>query len=174
MGRLSAYKQAFNFDFMKEKSVDAFDWAILQHLQTDSRLSTEELGDALGLSASACQRRIRKLKEAGIIQREVALLNSDKLPGYCTLIVDIYLEKCGQEVLDNLIRQLQMEAQVQQIYYTVGETDMVVIILARSMAEYDALTRRLLMGNENIRRFTSKAVIKTLKASLAIPMQQVR
>ena len=152
--------------------VDSFDRAILQQLQIDSRISTEQLGELLGLSASACQRRIRKLRDQGIISGEVALLNSEKLPGYSTLIVDIFLDKCGMEVLDKLIAQLQSEDQVQQIYYTVGETDLIVIILARSMDEYDKLTRRLLMNNNNIRRFTSKAVIKTHKASLAIPLQE--
>nr|WP_277603510.1 Lrp/AsnC ligand binding domain-containing protein [Bowmanella dokdonensis] len=83
------------------------------------------------------------------------------------------MEKGGERVLDELVMSLRCHGQVQQIYYTAGETDLVVIVVARTMAEYDELSRRLFMANDNIRKFTSKVVIRTHKAGLTVPLYRV-
>lgn len=151
-------------------SVDAFDYEILKILQTNSRTSTEQIGLEVGLSASACQRRVRKLKEKGIITHEVAVLDRDKLGAYITAIVDVTMEKGGETVLDNFIAKLVTEQQVQQFYYTAGEVDFVLIIVVKSMHEFDVLTRRLLMSNKHVKKFHSKIAIQANKVELAIPI----
>ena len=150
--------------------MDAFDRAILNELQTDSRISTEELGNLVGLSASACQRRIKKLRELGIINREVTLLDSERLEGYVTIIVDLILEKGGEIILDNVFEQLNREKRVQQVYYTAGDVDLVVIMVVKNMSEYDDLTRRLFMANSNVKKFQAKVAIKPKKLGLALPL----
>ena len=107
--------------------MDEFDRAILNIVQGNSRLSTEDIGYQVGLSASACQRRIKKLKAAGIIKKEVAILDRDKLEGFTTVIVDVMLEKGGEAALDDFIYRLNQEKRVQQFYYTAGECDFVLI-----------------------------------------------
>ena len=150
--------------------MDSFDRAILNILQSNSRISTEKLGEAIGLSPSACQRRIKRLKESGVIDKEVAVLNRKKLEGYTTIIVDINLEKGGEKNLDDFINQMNNEPCVQQLYYTAGEVDFVVIIVVTDMNEFDQLSRKLFMSSANIRKFHSKVVITSNKLGLEVPV----
>lgn len=150
--------------------VDDFDRAILNLIQFDSRNSTEDIGHQVGLSASACQRRIKKLKGLGIIKKEVAIVDRDKLEGFTTLIVDVCLVKGGEKALDDFIDRLNQEKRVQQFYYTAGEVDFVLIIVVNNMNEFDKLSRRLLMSNANVKKFHSKVVIQSNKLGLEIPV----
>ena len=151
--------------------MDAFDLAILKQLQQDCQVSTQALGEEIGLSASACQRRIKKLTELGVIQKQVAILNPYKLPGFTTVIVDVELERGGEQALDELNQKLQNDPHVQQIYYTAGYSDFTVIMVAKNLEEYDRLSRKLFMNEKNVKKFVSKVAITTPKVSLAIPLE---
>jgi Lrp/AsnC family leucine-responsive transcriptional regulator len=151
--------------------MDVFDYAILKEIQTNSRISTEKLGERVGLSASACQRRVKRLKAEGIIEREVAILNRDKLDGYTTVIIDVTLDHGGEKALDQFIETLNNEPFVQQFYYTAGEIDFVLIVVVKSMSEFDRVTRKLLMSNSNVKKFHSKIAIKSNKLGLELPLQ---
>lgn len=148
--------------------MDDFDRDILNIIQLDSRVSSEEIGHKVGLSASACQRRIKKLKGLGIIKKEVAIIDRDKLEGFTTFIVDVCLEKGGEKALDDFIDRLNREKRVQQFYYTAGEVDFVLIIVVKNMNEFDTLSRRLLMSDANVKKFHSKVVIQPNKVGLAV------
>ena len=150
--------------------MDSFDKTILQQLQQDSRISTEKLGELIGLSASACQRRIKKLKQAGIIAKEVAIIDRSKMKGLITVITDVTLEKGGEAALNEFMLQAEKETMVQQFYYVAGEVDFVVIAVTESMDEYDNLSRRLFMANDNVKKFTSKVAIKSCATDLSIPI----
>lgn len=149
--------------------MDSFDLQILDRLQTDSRIAHDELGDQIGLSASAVQRRIRKLKESGVIQAEQAVLDPSKFAGYLTVIVDIMLAAGGETILNTFSAQLQQHQAVQQVYYVAGEVDFIVVLLVRNMEEFDTLSRQLFMSSM-VKKFSSKIVIKTQKASLHLPL----
>ena len=150
--------------------MDSFDIEILKHLQKNSRISTEKLGALIGLSASACQRRIKKLKSSGLIEKEVAIINRDKIDGLVTVIVGVCLEKGGESALNEFITKATNEPMVQQFYYAAGEVDFVVIAVTKSMEQYDELSRRLFMANRNIKMFTSKVVIKPFAPNLSLPL----
>lgn len=149
--------------------MDSFDYRILEAIQLNSRVSLETLAHNIGLSSSAVQRRIRKLKADGVIAAEQAILNPQKIPGYLTAIVDIELVSGGEKVLDAFIRKMDQHPNVQQVFYVAGDADFVVILVAKDMEDFDALTRTLFMS-KNIQKFTSKIVIKTPKASLKVPL----
>ena len=150
--------------------MDSFDRAILNILQSNSRISTEKIGEAVGLSPSACQRRIKRLKASGVVDKEVAILNRKKLDGYTTIIVDVNLEKGGEQNLDDFINKMNREPRVQQFYYTAGDVDFVVIFVVTDMNEFDQLSRKLLMSNTNIKKFHSKVVITNNKLGLEVPV----
>ncbi|KJY93863.1 ArsR family transcriptional regulator [Vibrio neptunius] len=150
--------------------MDAFDHHILRALQNNSRISSEVLGAEIGLSPSACQRRIKKLKQHGVIKQEVAVLDAGQLPGFITTLVDITLERGGETALDEFIHVLEAESQVQQFYYVAGDVDFVVIVVTRDMKAYDALSRRLFMSNQNIKKFSTKVVIQPGKVGLGLPI----
>lgn len=150
--------------------MDAFDHHILRALQNNSRISSEALGAEIGLSPSACQRRIKKLKQQGVIKQEVAVLDAAQLPGFITTLVDITLERGGEAALDEFMHALEAESQVQQFYYVAGDVDFVVIVVTQDMKAYDALSRRLFMSNQNIKKFSTKVVIQPGKVGLELPL----
>lgn len=151
--------------------MDSYDGAILDILQTNSRTSTGEIGELVGLSASACQRRIRKLKEKGVIKNEIAVINREMIDTNVTIFIDVVLEKGGVEALDSFTSILNEEKSIQQLYYTAGEVDFVLVVVVRNMNEFDALTRKLLMSNENVKKFHSKVVIQPNKVGLYVPLK---
>jgi DNA-binding Lrp family transcriptional regulator len=150
--------------------VDQFDRSILKLLQQDSGISTEAIGHHVGLSSSACQRRIKKLKASGIVEKTVTLLNRNKLNRFATIIVDVLLEKGGEKRLDEVVQKLHEDPRVQQIYYTAGEVDLVLVIVVEDMPSFDRFTRELLMSDSNIQKFHSKVVIQSPKIGLDIPL----
>lgn len=155
---------------MKKNCVDELDKALLRLMQRDCRMSTEALGAEVGLSASACQRRIKRLKREGVIEKEVAVIDPGKLSGVVTLIIDVTLKQGGELALDSFINSLQTESQVQQLYYTAGSVDFVVIVVAADMLAYDKLSRKLFMANDNVLKFESKVAINSIKQTLALPI----
>lgn len=150
--------------------MDAFDKQILRVLQKNSRISSEELGAEIGLSASACQRRIKKLKQAGVIKHEVAVLDANKLTGSITTIVEVTLERGGEDVLDEFIQRLDEEEHVQQFYYVSGLVDFIVIVVTEDMHAYDTLSRRVFMSQPYVQKFTSHVVIQAGKTTLTLPV----
>lgn len=150
--------------------MDSFDKTILQQLQQNSRISTEKLGELIGLSASACQRRIKKLKQTGVISKEVAIIDRSKVKGLITVIADVTLEKGGEAALNQFMAQAEKETMVQQFYYVAGDVDFVVIAVTESMQEYDSLSRRLFMANDNVKKFTSKVAINSYATDLSVPI----
>ena len=150
--------------------MDDFDIAILNILQLNARCSCEQIGETIGLSASACQRRIKKLKASGLIQNEVALLDRNQLSGLVTVIVDVTLTQGGEKALDDMVKVLNGANQVQQIYYVSGEADFVVILICQNMEEFDQLSRQLFMAQGNVKKFSSKIVIQSTKTNSAIPI----
>jgi len=150
--------------------MDAFDQQILRAIQKNSRVSSEELGAEIGLSASACQRRIKKLKQAGVIKHEIAVLDANKLTGFITTIVEVTLERGGEDVLDEFIQRLIEEEQIQQFYYVAGQVDFVVIVVTKDMEAYDTLSRRVFMSHSYVKKFTSHVVIQAGKTTLNLPV----
>ena len=151
--------------------MDAFDRQILKFLQANSRMTTEELGLQIGLSATACQRRIRKLREAGIILKEVAVVDGIAIGGYVTVIVDVVLHQGSFQNIDTFKRQMLKFPQVQQCYYVTGHNDFVLIVIAENMLEYEKLTRELFFNNANIKKFHSTVVMESVKIGLVVPVE---
>lgn len=150
--------------------MDAFDRHILKILQQNSRITTEQLGAEVGLSATACQRRIKKLRLDGIIKKEVAVLDGISLGGYVTVIVEVELERGGAAIMDEFKAKMQASEAVQQCYYVTGNADFILIITAENMLEYEKTTRELFYANANVQKFVSTVVMDNVKVGLDIPL----
>jgi len=150
--------------------MDNFDRQILISLQTNNKLTSEQLGVEIGLSATAVQRRIKKLKDTGVIEKEVAILDSNQLGGFVTVVVEVVLLKGGTRILDGFKNKVKDHREVQQCYYLAGNNDFILIITAESMQRYEAITRELFLNDENILKFTSNVVMQPVKVGLSIPI----
>lgn len=149
--------------------LDAIDRKILDLVQSDAQQPAEAIGAAVGLSASAVQRRLARLREAGVITAQVALVDPKAVGRPLTLIVEIELERERPELLAGFKRWLNAEPAIQQAWYVTGDGDYVLIVTARDVEGYDALMQRLVADNPNVRRFRTRVSLGTLKRSLAVP-----
>jgi len=150
--------------------LDEFDLKLLAFIQDDARRTSEDLGDAVGLSATAVQRRLKRMRQSGAIKREVAVIDPSALGGRVTLIVSIRLAHGRHDAVDGFKRQMLALPEVQQCYYTMGEADFVLVVTAQSVEEYEEFTRRVFFDNPNIAHFTSVLSMNTVKTSLGYPI----
>lgn len=156
---------------MRSVVLDPLDRAILSLLQRDARASSEAIAREVALSPTAVQRRIRRLREAGVIRAEVAVLDPAAVGRGLTAIVGIVLVQGSRDdLIDAFKRRMAARPEVQQCYYVSGEHDFVLIVTARDMADYERVSRALLFNDANIRKFTTTFVLDAVKAGLAVPV----
>ena len=150
--------------------LDRFDRQLLNAVQADAGITTEKLAEAIALSPSAIQRRLRKLREVGVIERETAILDPRKVGSPTFFVVSLQVERERPELLAQLRRWLASEDQVQQAYYVTGEADFIMIVTSPDTEAYDALMTRLVSENANVKRFTTNVALGIVKRGLTIPV----
>ncbi|HYE52801.1 MAG TPA: Lrp/AsnC family transcriptional regulator [Azospirillaceae bacterium] len=151
--------------------LDSFDRAILDRLQRTVRETSEAIGEAVGLSPTAVQRRIRRLRECGAILAEVAVVAPQAAGRRLTAIVEVALAQGAREdLVDGFKRRVRARPEVQQCYYVAGDHDFVLIVTAQDMADYDRLTRSLLFEDPLVARFRTTVVIDPVKVGLGVPI----
>ena len=151
-------------------ALDRTDRDVLAILQQDARLSADALADRIGASRSSVQRRLKRLNETGVIEREVVQLNPEHVDAMMTFIVEVELERERVDLLDEFKRSMLALDQVQQCYYITGHADFILIVLAENMKDYDRFSRQVFVENPNIRRFATSVVVDRVKASLRVPL----
>lgn len=140
-------------------------------MQSNSRLTTEELGRQVGLSATACQRRLKKLRESGAIRKEVAILDGNSLGNYVTVIVEVLMNQGSAANVKDFKSKMLERAEVQQCYYVSGNTDFILVLTVKNMFEYEKLTNELFYDLGYIQKFQSTVVMDSVKVGLNIPIQ---
>ncbi|MGH6753558.1 MAG: Lrp/AsnC family transcriptional regulator [Bradyrhizobium sp.] len=151
-------------------TLDSFDLAILRILQRDSATTQRAIGDAVRLSAPAVQRRIRRMEASGIIQANVAIIDPVRVGQPITIFVEVEFESERVELIDAAKRAFSSAPEVQQCYYVTGEADFILVVVVATMADYEALTRRLFFENANVRRFRTFVAMDRVKVGLSIPL----
>ncbi len=149
--------------------LDEFDVKLLTLVQEDSRLTSEALAEKVGLSATACQRRLRRLREDGVIEREIAVLDPARVGGRLTVLVEIILQRGSPQILDDFKRRMRSLPEVQQCFYVTGDSDFVLVVIVDDIKAYEAFTQRVLFASKAIQRFQTTVVMDTVKAGLTVP-----
>ncbi|MES0862732.1 Lrp/AsnC family transcriptional regulator [Ruegeria sp. SCPT10] len=148
--------------------MDDKDLELLALVQKNARQTAESLGLEIGLSTPAVQKRLKKLRETGVIEKEIAVLSPPKLGRELTVIVEVKLVRESRLHLDNFKRLMRNSPAVQQCYYTTGEADFVVIVVVADIKEYEAFTQEYFFDDSNVNGFTSSIVMDRVKVSLDI------
>lgn len=151
--------------------LDNFDRAILAALQENNLISADRLGERVGLSTSAAQRRVKRLRSSGIVAADVAVLDPRAMGQGATFIVEVTLEREGAAQFESFKRRMLAAEEVQQCYYITGEGDFVLIITAADLQEYEQIIERLFFDDKNLKRFRTSVVLSRVKASLSIPIK---
>jgi Lrp/AsnC family transcriptional regulator, leucine-responsive regulatory protein len=150
--------------------LDKIDVAILQIVQRNSRLTSEELGSLVNLSPSACQRRLKRLRSEGIIEAEVAIIAPRSLGRTVSMIVMITLERDRIDIIDKFRRWLRETREIMIAYCITGDADYLLVVTAKDMEDYSAFTRRYFHDNPDIRAFKTMVVMDRIKASFEFPI----
>ena len=151
-------------------ALDRFDLAILDILQADNTTPQRAIAQAVNLSAPAVQRRIQRLKDSGVIRANVAVLDPVKVGKPLTIVLEVHLDNERPDRTAPLCARIAAEDAVQQCYSVTGEADYLLVVNVASMADYEALTRRLFEGDDNIKRFRTSVALASLKTGLRVPL----
>lgn len=151
--------------------LDSADRKLLALLQEDCGIAINALADEAGLSPASVQRRLRRLRENGVIAREIAVIDPAAVGMGMSFVIMVELERERIDQLDAFRRKVAREPHVQQCYYVTGEADFVLVCVTRDMAEFEELTRRLFFGDENVRRFRTSVVMGRTKVGLTLPIE---
>lgn len=149
-------------------TLDIFDRKILAILQKDNLTPQRTIGEAIGLSAAAVQRRIKRMTQDGVIEANVAVIDPAAVGQPITIFVEVEVISETAEQIEAAKREFTSAKEIQQCYYVTGEADFVLVIVVTSMAHYEALTRHLFFGNNNVKRFRTFVAMDRVKAGLAI------
>lgn len=155
---------------MARSDLDPFDRRLLALVQRDAAQTAEALAGQVGLSASAVQRRLKRLRATGVILGEVAVVDPLKVGKPNFFLAALEIERERPELIARLRQWLAAEEQVQQIYYVTGTADFVLVVVAPDVGAYDALMSRLMADNPNVRRFTTNFALGVGKRGLFVPI----
>lgn len=151
--------------------LDDFDRKILVELQRNNLISAERLGAKVGLSASAIQRRMKRLRDEKVISADVSVLEPDAIGRPLKVVVEVSLERESLQLFEAFKRRIRDTPEVQQCYYVTGEGDFVLIITAADMADYQRISEGLFREDRNIKHFRTSVVLSSVKVSLAMPVE---
>jgi len=147
---------------------DQFDKHLLRLLQQNNRLTSDELADAVGLSSSAVQRRLKRLRDEKIIEADVSIVSSTVVGLELTCVVDIALERGNSQSLEKFKASMLKCSEVMQCYYVTGSYDFIIIVNTQTMKQYEAFTKKWLMDNPNVKHFYTHVVMDKVKVGYGI------
>ena len=152
---------------MEQIDIDATDLKLLDTLQRDASLSNQALAERAHISPPTCLRRVKRLRDAGLIEREIAVLNPEKLAtalGHgLTALVEISLDRQGAELMESFEARAVQDAAVQQCYRVSPGPDFILVVHLADMAAYLALAQRLFTSDANVRNVKAFFSVKRAK-----------
>ncbi len=159
---------------MEQISLDETDFRLLAQLQQDASLSNQALAEAVHVSPPTCLRRIKRLRDAGLIERQIAILSTDRLASVIghglSAIVEITLDRQGAEHLDAFEARVGADQSVQQCWRVSPGPDFILVVAATDMPDYLALAQRLFAGDANVRNVKAFFSIKRSKFEPQVPL----
>ena len=142
--------------------MDELDRRILNALQLDASRTNAELAELVHVSAPTCLRRVRQLRESGVIERQVAIVSPDKVGARLSAIVEITLDVQAAERMAEFEQLVALEDAVLQCYRVAPGPDFVLVVQVADMPAYHALAHRLFTAHANVRNV--KAYFSTFRS----------
>lgn len=153
--------------------IDEIDLKLLQLLQRDAQASTEMLGDAVGLSPTAAKRRVNKLRDRGIISRDVSIADHRRLGFDVFSLVFVNLERDRRDIMHNFKRAIVEHPRILQAFYTTGDADFVLLVASRTLADYEQFTQKFFWEKPDIKSFQTMIVMETVKFGFEFPLDEL-
>jgi Lrp/AsnC family leucine-responsive transcriptional regulator len=147
------------------------DRLILRELQRDSRLTMQQLADKVGMSSSACWRRVRSLEEAGVIDRYAAILDTKKAGFTLSSMTLVTLARHEQKHVDNFIKEVMRHPEVLECFATSGEADFHLRVVVEDMDAYNSFLDDFIFRLPGVSQVRSDIVLKEIKVDTALPFR---
>ncbi|EHK53290.1 Lrp/AsnC family transcriptional regulator [Allomesorhizobium alhagi] len=155
---------------MPRSEIDGIDRKLLVALQQDARLTTEQLGRRVGLSASPCARRVRLLEAAGVIKGYVAVVDQSKAGLPISVFVSIKLERQREEELDRFAEAVARWPEIVDCYLMTGQRDYLLRIVVKDLPAYETFLKQKLTRLEGVASIESSFALGQVKHSTVLPM----
>lgn len=133
--------------------LDRTDRQILNILQRNNRISNLQLAEEVSLSPPACLKRVKRLRESGVIEADVAILDSRILGKMLNIIVEVEMIRDQADLADAFMRKMQLANEVTQCYQVTGEVDFLLVVMVPDMEAYEVFVRRDLSNDPYLRKF---------------------
>ena len=146
------------------------DRRILAALQRDGRLSNQALADAVGMSTSACWRRVRWLEAQGVITRYVALIDIEKAGLTFSALVLVSLSRHDASQVAGFIAAVRERPEVLDCYSVTGEADYHLRVVCRDKADYNRFLEDFIFRLPGLAHVRTQLVLKEIKSQAAVPV----
>ncbi|MBY0336601.1 MAG: Lrp/AsnC family transcriptional regulator [Acetobacteraceae bacterium] len=150
--------------------LDATDRRILRTLQRDGRMPLVALAEAVGLSATPCQRRLKRLEEAGVIQGYAARLDAGALGYAITAFVQVALVSHAEDVVERFHKALAQRPEIVAAFTMSGEMDYLLQVVAPDMAAFGEFAMKTLLRMPGVKETRSSFVLEVLKPPGQFPV----
>lgn len=150
--------------------LDGVDRSILDILQHDGRITNSDLAATVGLSPSACHRRVRQLESDGIIEGYAALVSRDAIERSVSVFVEVSLESQREDVLDAFEQEIRKVPDVMSCHLMAGNADYLIHVTCRDVADYEAIHREHIAVLPGVTRLRSSFAIRTVTDTTALPL----
>ncbi|WP_047046749.1 Lrp/AsnC family transcriptional regulator [Vibrio mexicanus] len=151
-------------------SLDKIDRKILSLLQQDGTLSLNDLAEAVNLTTTPCWKRLKRLEEAGVITKRVALLNPESLGLSFTAFVMVKTSNHSHEWYQEFVSTVNEFPEVMEFYRMAGEYDYMMKVLVSDMKSFDDFYKKLVNSVDEISNVTSTFAMEPLKYTTALPV----
>lgn len=158
-----------NYSKTKPVKLDRLDKRILNILQSNNLITNQDLAEQVGLSAPPCLRRVRKLREMGVISKDVAIIDPFKV-NKILVFTNITLLQQREDLLSNFERKMLEHAEILQCYFISGEVDYILVVCVRDMNHYHEFARRIFANEPNIKTYRSNFCLSQIKHQTKIEL----
>lgn len=150
------------------ETLDDIDKAILNLLQDDATLPLKTIAERIHVSIATAQRRIQSLINNGVITKQVAIVNPNKVGYGLTVVVMIQMLRSNNSMQHRFERLMSDQPQVMSCYEVSGDADFMLMVNAKNMQDYHQFTRNLLTHENNVRSFSSQFVMNFTKSGTKV------
>lgn len=152
--------------------IDRIDRGILVALQRNNRIPNIELAELVGLSPPACLKRVKRLREEGVIVGDVSIINPELAGNTMTLIVSVEMERDRADIYQVFRKSILKAPEVTQSYQISGSYDFMLVVTVKDIQSYEHFVERVLHTDLNIRKFHTSVSLRTVKFSTEIELEE--
>jgi len=152
--------------------LDRYERRILLALQTNARLSNQELARQVGLSPSACWRRVKALEDAGVILRYAAILDPKKIGIGESVFAHVSLTRHSRAPSLEFAELMRARPEVMECFFTTGNADVLLRVVTPSVAAYDEFLENVIFSAEGISQVHSNFALRQIKFETALPLDE--